>query len=379
MRTARTLLLLTLALGACDSLPSGPGAGVAGDGQLDAVLEQIRSDFGLEALGAMMIHEGEIVEAGVVGVRADGFPDPATLDDTWLIGSLTMSMTATLAGVLVEQGVIGWDTTIGEVFPELVGSIDSYYVTVSLEELLSHMAALPADFVTPMFAALYDSTDPLPVQRRAWIEEILVQEPGVVGQYSYSNGGYIVAAAMMEAVTGESFEALAQTEIFDPLGMSGAGFGPAWSEADATQPHGHAAPYTAYDPYEPERFPAAANPAIGAHVTFQDYSAYLMAHIEGHNGTDGIVSAETYQKLHRRVTPTGISYALGWGAVLRGWSPGRVLEHGGATGGFNALVWVAPDIELALFAVTNTLAERTPAAIDNTLQLELQRFLVPSS
>ena len=75
---------------------------------------------------------------------------------------------------------------------------------------------------------------------------------------------------------------------------------------------------------------------------------------------------------------SGVSYALGWGAVIRGWSPGRVLEHGGAAGGFNALVWVAPDIELALFAVTNTLAERTPAAVDNALQMELQRFLVPS-
>jgi CubicO group peptidase (beta-lactamase class C family) len=289
-----------------------------------------------------------------------------------------MSMTATLAGVLVEQGLIGWDTTVGEVFPELIGSIDSYYVAVSLEELLSHTSGLPADFLTPMFPTLYDSSDPLPVQRRAWIEEILAREPGAVGEYVFSNGGYIVAAAMLEAVTGQAYEALEQVEIFDPLGMAGAGFGPAWSEADATQPHGHGAPYTGYDPDDPERFPAAANPAIGAHLTFVDYMFYLVAHIEGHNGADGVVSAETFQKLHLRVAATGVSYALGWGAVIRGWSPGRVLEHGGAAGGFNALVWVAPDIELALFAVTNTLAERTPAAVDNALQMELQRFLVPS-
>jgi len=379
MRAAWTLLLPTLALAACDSLPSGVGVGVAGDGQIDAVLERVRSDFALQALGAMMIHRGEIVEAGVVGIRAEGFPDAATLDDTWLVGALTMSMTATLAGVVVEQGLIGWDTAIGQVFPELVGTIDSYYVTVSLEELLSHTAALPPDFQTPMFTTLYDSPDPLPVQRRAWIEEILAQEHGVVGQYLFSDGGYIVAAAMLEAVTGQPFEVLMQTEIFEPLGMSGAGFGPVWSEADATQPHGHGAESTGYDPADPERFPAAANPAIGAHLTFADYAAYLTAHIDGHNGVDGVVSAETFQKLHRRLTPTGVSYALGWGAVVRGWSPGRILEHGGAAGGFNALVWVAPDIELALFAVTNTLAERTPGAVDNTLQLELQRFLVPAS
>jgi len=373
MRALRTLLFLTPLLGACESLPSGPGAGVAGDGRLAPLLEQIRADFDLQALGAMMIHEGEVVEAGVVGLRAEGFPDAATLDDTWSVGALTMSMTATLAGVLVEQGLIGWETTIGEVCPALLGSIDSYYPTVSLEELLSHHGSLPADFVTPMLTSLYDSADPLPVQRRAWIEEILAEEPGVIGEYGYSNAGYIVAAAMLEAVSGESYEALMQTEVFDALGMSGAGFGPAWVEGDATQPHGHGADYTGYDPADPERFPAAANPAIGAHLSFAD----LMAHIEGHNGTDGVVSAETFQKLHRRVEATAVSYALGWGAVIRGWSPGRVLEHGGAAGGFNALVWVAPEIELALFAVTNTLAGQTPSAIDNTLQLELQRFLVP--
>jgi CubicO group peptidase (beta-lactamase class C family) len=374
---ARPLLLAGLLLAGCESLPSSPGAGVAGDGRLDVLLEQIRGDFQLEALGAMMIHEGEIVEAGVVGIRAEGFPDAATLDDTWMIGALTMSMTATLAGVLVERGVIDWDTALGQVFPDLLGYVQTNYLAVTLEELLSHRGAVAADFVTPIFSSLYDSPDALPVQRRAWIAEILEQEPGVTGEYAFSNGGYVVAGAMMEEAAGESWEALVQSEIFDPLGMSGAGFGPAWSEGDATQPNGHGAVYTGYDPDDPERFPLAAGPAVGVHLTFADYAAYLMAHIAGHQGQDGIVSAATFEKLHTRVIPGGMSYALGWGAVIRGWSPGRVLEHGGATGGFNALVWVAPDIELALFAVTNTLADRTPTAVDNTLQVLLQRFLVP--
>jgi CubicO group peptidase (beta-lactamase class C family) len=40
-----------------------------------------------------------------------------TLDDRWHLGSCTKSMTASLAAMLIEDGLLRWDTTVGEILP----------------------------------------------------------------------------------------------------------------------------------------------------------------------------------------------------------------------------------------------------------------------
>ncbi len=143
-------LLLIVTLVGCDSSDplSDIDIGVAGDGNLNRVLEPIRDDHGLPSLAAVLIRSGQIVETGAVGVRAAGSPEPVTTGDRWHLGSITKAMTATLAATLVEQGVIEWSTTIQEVFPDLVGNIRSEYVDVRLDELLYHTAGLPTNSST---------------------------------------------------------------------------------------------------------------------------------------------------------------------------------------------------------------------------------------
>ncbi len=65
------------------------------------------------AMVAVVDADGPRVAAA--GVRIRGGDAPVTPDDLWHMGSNTKAMTATLAARLVEQGVIGWDSTIGTV------------------------------------------------------------------------------------------------------------------------------------------------------------------------------------------------------------------------------------------------------------------------
>ena len=111
LRQLITYILVIVMLFACTSeetsnpaLPSE--VGVSGDSELDATLDTIREQFDLPSLGAMLIQGDEIVEMGAVGLRASGFAESVTIQDRWHLGSLTKSMTATLAARLVEQGVI---------------------------------------------------------------------------------------------------------------------------------------------------------------------------------------------------------------------------------------------------------------------------------
>ena len=214
--------LLTLLL-AC--APSAREVGVTGDGNLRAVLEEIQAEAELPALAGMLVVGDEIVEIAAVGVRAMGDPTPVTVDDKWHIGSNTKAMTATLAGIFVERGLMEWSTTIEEVFPELRGQIRPEFLDVRLDELLSHTAGVSNDVgETPFWPTSWETGAPITEQREMWVPQLLSLEPGAArGAFAYSNSGYVVAGAMLERLTGESWETLMERELFQALGMDGAG------------------------------------------------------------------------------------------------------------------------------------------------------------
>src|SRR5262249_12649333 len=72
-------------------------------------------------------------------------------------------------------------------------------------------------------------------QREAFTAYVLGRPPAFEpGTMRYSNAGYTVAAAMAERVTGERWGDLVRTRIFEPLGMTSAGFG--WPGAGGPAP-----------------------------------------------------------------------------------------------------------------------------------------------
>ncbi len=357
----------------------GTDFGIAGDGTFNSTLESIRNDVDIPAVGALLVYQGRVIESGVAGLRASGRDEQVTVNDQWHLGSLTKAMTATLAAVLVEAGTLSWDMTVGDVFPDLVSSMRAEYINVRLDELIYHTSGLPNDVFsgTPIWPTLRTSTDPLPVQRRQWASEILELAPEVArGTHLYTNGGYIVAGTMMEEITGETWEALMQREVFDALGMTSTGFGPpGTSTTTPDQPWGHIAMgsgWTALPPTVAADNPAAIGPAGTVHSTFQDYALFMAAHSAGARGTGGLVSAETFAKLH--TAAPGTNYSLGWSISQPGWANGSALDHNGSNKVWFATVWIAPQRDMGMLAVTNAGGDEGDRATDEIVEALIARF-----
>jgi CubicO group peptidase (beta-lactamase class C family) len=70
---------------------------------------------------------------------------------------------------------------------------------------------------------------------------MLAQKPArkPVKGYRYSNVGYAVAACIAESITGQAWEDLMRTQLFEPLGLTSAGFGSPGSPGVRDQPWGH--------------------------------------------------------------------------------------------------------------------------------------------
>jgi CubicO group peptidase (beta-lactamase class C family) len=328
-----------------ETLPEKPIAGRAGDGTLSDVVNYFRIEAGLPALAAVLVHDGEIIEMSAMGSRSIDNKLAVTIEDKWHLGSLTKSMTSTLAAILVKQGVINWNTTIGDVYPELLGLMKSDYENVRLDQLLSHTSGMRAN--TPTLDSYYNSSVDIDIQRQKMIEEALLLNPEVTqGEYLYSNLGYMVAGAMMERVTGISWELLLSNNLFNTLGMNDSGFGVPDAQGNLSQPVGHLSQGTGWTPKNNDN-PKVLGPAGTVHSSLENMGKYISAHLSGLRGLDvpGLLTAPEFTKLHTASKNGG--YGLGW-VVTDG-----ALSHNGSNTMWLASINIYPEKNMALFIVTN--------------------------
>jgi len=328
-----------------DPLPEKPLTGQAGDGNLEEIVEYIRIDTGLPSLAAALVHNGQIIEMAAMGTRKINSNINVTVEDKWHLGSLSKSMTSTLAAVLVKQGDISWDTTIKDVYPELSGVMHSQYKNIRIDQLLSHSSGMRANL--PTINDYETSSFDIESQRQKMVEEALILTPEVEpGEFLYSNLGYMVAGAMMERITNTSWEVLLENNLFNSLAMTSSGFGVPDIHNNLSEPVGHLSQGSGWQANNKDN-PAVLGPAGTVHSSLEDMGNYIAAHLAGARGNDeiGLLTAAEFSKLH---TATANSdYALGWV------NTNNTLHHNGSNTMWLAEIKIFLEENTALFIVTN--------------------------
>lgn len=343
---------------------------------LDGELEELCVRYEVPGLAAAVWQDGRVVAQGAAGVRKAGATARVTLADKFHIGSCTKSITATLAAVLVERGVVRWDTTLAEAFPQWRESMLPEWRGVTLRALLSHQAGLPTQ-ISDVAAEVELRIDysQLPREQRASLTRQLLRRqkplsaPGE--RFHYSNLSYAVAGHLLETLAGGRWEELVRAHVFVPLGMASGGFFAPAYPGRVDQPWGHyRSPTTPLRPVPGGKAgdnPAAIGPGGTVHASTLDLLAYLVAHLRGGRGEDaGLLRTETWRELHTVHYPPG-NYALGWG---RGsWSRvGRdSIGHDGSNTTFYTVVRIAFDRNAAVVINANCADERAKQAVFEVL------------
>jgi CubicO group peptidase (beta-lactamase class C family) len=382
MRRRDVMALPALAALATPALAAAETA--APPASLDGMLRPYLAQFGLPALAAAVVRDGQTIAAGAVGVRRSGADIAVTLDDRFHIGSDTKAMTALLAGMLVESDKLRWDSTVGEAFPELGKAMAEGVAGIKLEQLLSHTSGISADNEA-QWRLVFDSfgqTDKNLDELRYWVVGSLVKQelaakPGV--KFAYSNLGYTLAGAMLERASGKTWEELIVARVFDPLGLKTAGLGPQSSLGRVDAPLGHRPlPDGSLKPMlagPNGDNPEVIGPAGTAHMSVLDFAAWAGWNAgEGRRGP-ALVQPDTLKKLHRVVidmpprpdapvgTPSSGSYGLGWGQLSLPFSSEPFLFHGGSNELNLAYILLQPKSDFGMVLITNVGGERADRAL----------------
>jgi CubicO group peptidase (beta-lactamase class C family) len=346
-----SLVLLALASAACASAPHTTlrhmpaEAPREGDAALADALDAIRLEHGLPGVAALRLADGAAHDMAAVGFRALPSRTQLSCSDRFHLGSDGKAMTATLAAVLIEAGVLpGWDAPLSVVFAG--ESIDPGLATITLAELASHRAGLPRDpedlseAERAQILAISDATG----QRRVLATRELARPPASArGDFVYSNVGFMLLGTAIERAAGAPFETVMVEHLFTPLEMRSCSF--SVPEGEGSYGHLPDGSLAGAD----TMIPLSYAPAGGVHCGLEDWSRFVIAHLRGESGGSTLLSAEAFRTLH---TPApGARYAFGWN-VIEG-PHGRRLLHAGSNGFWMALVRVDLDAGRALLFATN--------------------------
>jgi CubicO group peptidase (beta-lactamase class C family) len=326
----------------------GPaGASLAG------LVTDLRKEHKLVGLAAMVMVDENVVACAADGERKKGSGVPIELGDRWHLGSITKSVTATMIARLVESGQMKWTDTVGERFAG--ASIHEDWKPVTLQQLLTHTSGAPANFSKSVMLKYPEFNLEWTKERRKAVIDVIAKKPAHPPgkKFAYSNVGYTIAGAMAESATGTSWEELVKREVFQPLELTGAGFGPPKSpSATLDQPRGHNTVFgwkvSAMD--DDDNTPIIG-PAGIVHMTLRDLCMFATEHLRGELGTGKLLDAETYKRLH---TPKLQNYAYGW-VVKQPTSeiPHTVYWHNGSNTMWYALVVFIPEKNMVVAVTSN--------------------------
>lgn len=157
-------------------------------------------------------HDGQQIYA-----QAFGLADPADgralqVDTPFSLASVSKAFTCMAALLLVQDEQLSLDDPVTRWLPELSGMADG----VSVRQLMHYTSGMPDHYelLGEVPAELTNDR----VMETLTAHGQLDYPPG--SQFSYSNGGYVVLARVLEAAAGKSLRDLLAARVFGPLGMA---------------------------------------------------------------------------------------------------------------------------------------------------------------
>jgi uncharacterized protein YbbC (DUF1343 family) len=314
---------------------------------VDALVEAALAERKMPGCVVLVGRGDEVLLERAYGARALlPEPVPMTTDTVFDLASLTKPIaTATSVMLLAERGTIDLRAPAARYVPEL-----AKLPPFTVEHLMLHTSGLPA--ATPL--ADYADRGTL-FQRLGTLR--LKARPGE--RFQYSDVGFLVLEEIVRRVSKRDFAALAEEEIFRPLGMAETRFLPdAALRARAAPTEERDGVFMQGEVHDPRAWAlggVAGN--AGLFSTGRDLARFAQAMLgRGALGSERLLTERTFDNLVRpRKTPGGLR-ALGWDVKSRYstqrselFSP-RAFGHGGFTG---TAMWVDPERDLFVVFLSN--------------------------
>lgn len=346
------ILLSTIALAAAPA----PAQEADLAARLTRALERLdvaRQEAHVPGLAVAIVSGDERILAEGLGMADLASGREVTAETIFAIGSSTKAFTATLVGMLVDEGKMDWDDPVTKYLPDFVLQLDAEDedAELSIRDLLCHRSGFTR--MGLLWASGKASREKVLQTARAaqaWAP--------FRSAFHYNNVMFLAAGEASARAAGTGWDELVTTRLLEPLGMESTTTSIRAAQKDARLAQGYlwneeteefkALPMRSLDNIAPAG-------AINSNVI--EVAQWIRLQL-GRGEFEGrrLVSEAALEETWSPQIDVGgsVDYGLGW--MLREWRGRKLVEHGGNIDGFACQVALLPEEDLGMVVLLNVTA-----------------------
>lgn len=354
---------------------------------LDEYVEQVKRDWRIPGMAFSVIKDGNVVLSKGYGVNVMGGDSKVEENTIFQIGSVSKSFTAAVMASIVDEGLVSWSDTVKNILPDFDWKDNYVEENMLVQDLMTHKTGIGGQVGTYIPNLGYDRDDVYKMMG------LITPKYQFRNTYAYNNITFIIAAKVIEKVTGKSWEENVHSRILEPLGMTSTSVNGEGSEiengfadagAKASTPHEfyyvkdsmHVAPL--YGSEQALWWETVIGPAGSVNSNVVDMIKYAQFHLDmGKVGDKQIISEKQMKYLHKGQTIVSQTdtytrlYAHCWFAEQN--NRYKLWFHTGTTWGFTAICAFVPELDLGLVVLCNSEVPADPryAIMRRTIDLFL--------
>lgn len=306
------------------------------------------------AVSIAVVDNGRLDWAKGYGIHSNPAHDKINQATLFQAGSVSKTVTALGALILVNQGKLSLDVDVNKYLKSWKIKDDKFKQKVTLRRLLSHSAGLnvPGFFGYSIHAKLPTTVEILEGKRPTVNTNPVkvIFEPGT--KYKYSGGGTTIVQLLIEDITGEDFATWMDNNVLQPLNMNSSSFKQPISHknrwlacfghnADGTEVAGHWHVY-------PEKA------AAGLWTIPSDLAKFMIAIFGMLNGnTNKLVSQDLIKEAISPQIKISDQRSEGLGVFLSGEGATFTFGHDGENKGFVARYLAFPNRNFGMVIMVN--------------------------
>lgn len=349
---------------------------------IESWAEQLTYGNRVPGMAMAIVHNGRVLSARGYGITDINNPQPVDAHTVFRLASLSKAFAGTMAGLLVNDGTLRWDSKVTDYVPGFRLATPEATNTLTVADVLSHRVGLSYnayDRDVEANADYYSLT-------RKLANAPLRCTPGDC--YAYQNVAFSLIGDVVFAASGSFYEQAVEKRILKPLGMNDASLGLAGIQASSRWARPHVRSRNGWVSLMPKPTYYRVAPAAGVNASASDMAQWLLAQT-GHR--PDVLPAPLLATLHAPLVSTpgemrsgwrhqrldSAGYALGWRVFDYSGHP--VVFHAGAVQGYRGLLAMLPERDFGVAIMWNGESSlpsgMIPSILDRALGLPAQRWL----
>lgn len=287
---------------------------------LDTYIQTEFDKSHLPGMSMAIVSADEVLFEGCYG-------EAESMDQPFMLGSLSKSFTALAIMQLEEQGLVNLDAPAAKYLSEIDAN-----AKVTVRQLLNQTSGIKTSDTWEHYSPS-DSIQP----------------------FTYANQNYNLLGRIVEEVSGEAYETYVTNHIFKPLGMEHSYASKTEAEKDNLIPGNRN--YFGISLHQEMPYPKSMDSGwmtvSSAYLisTGSDMGKYLQWYLSDEESE--VLSVEGRHRMFTETTPEahGQKYGLGWG--IETVNGKQIYQHGGNLENYTSYCYIVPDKGFAVVALSN--------------------------